>query len=189
MHASGATGYSFFVELNGVSPRKEFRKSVMPKSDFKFHTSLRVRWMECDAQGIVFFGAYTNYAEVGQAEYFRNLGFSIYGVAERGYFDTAVVKTVLEFKAPARVDSLVDLFVRVSRIGNTSFTSEMELYAHQSDQLLTTIQVISVGYSAASGTSRPVPDEIRELINHFEDTGIVLPMERFPKLAEAAKGI
>ena len=126
---------------------------------------------------------------VGQSEYYRNLGFSIYGVAKRGYFDTAVVKTVLEFKAPARVDSLLDVFVRVSRIGNTSLTSEMELYPQQSDQLLTTIQVISVGYSAESGTSRPVPNEIRELINHFEDTGIVLPMERFPKLAEAVKEI
>ena len=49
--------------------------------------------MECDAQGIVFNGSYMTYLEVGQAEYFRNLGFSIYRIAERGYFDTAVVKT------------------------------------------------------------------------------------------------
>ena len=40
----------------------------MPKADFRFHTSLRVRWMECDAQGIVFNGAYMDYLEVGQSE-------------------------------------------------------------------------------------------------------------------------
>ena len=79
----------------------------MPRGDFKFQTSLRVRWMECDAQGIVFNGAYMGYLEVGQAEYFRNLGFSIYRIAQRDYFDTAVVKTVIEYKAPARVDDLL----------------------------------------------------------------------------------
>ena len=40
----------------------------MSKAYFKFHTGLRVRWMECDAQGIVFNGSYLNYLEVGQAE-------------------------------------------------------------------------------------------------------------------------
>jgi hypothetical protein len=32
-----------------------------------------------------------------------------------------------------------------------------------------------------------VPDDIRELAEHFEATGEVLPLERFPKLAEAAR--
>ena len=81
----------------------------MPKSDFKFHTVVRVRWMECDAQGIVFNGAYMGYLEIAQAEYFRNLGFSIYNIAQQGYFDSAVVKATLEFKAPARVDDLLEL--------------------------------------------------------------------------------
>ena len=67
----------------------------MSKTDFQFHTSLRVRWMECDTQGIVFNGAYMDYLEVGQSEYFRNLGFSIYRIAQQGFFDTAVVKTTL----------------------------------------------------------------------------------------------
>ena len=41
----------------------------MPKTDFKFHTEFRVRWMECDAQGIVFNGAYLGYLELSTAEY------------------------------------------------------------------------------------------------------------------------
>jgi hypothetical protein len=31
-----------------------------------------------------------------------------------------------------------------------------------------------------------VPDDIREIVEHFEATGEVLSLERFPKLAEAA---
>ena len=159
----------------------------MPKSDFKFHTSLRVRWMECDAQRIVFNGAYMDYLEVGQAEYFRNLGFSIYRVAQQGYFDSAVVKVEIEYKAPARVDDMLDLHVRVSRIGNTSLTLNIEIYPQDSENLLTTIQSVYVGYHAGSGATRPVPDEMRELINHFEETGAVLPLARFPDLAAAAQ--
>ena len=74
----------------------------MSQADFKFHTSVRVRWMEGDAQGIAFNGAYMGYLEIAQAEYFRNLGFSIYKVAERGYFDSAVVKAATENLPPRR---------------------------------------------------------------------------------------
>ncbi len=159
----------------------------MPKADFKFHTPLRVRWMECDAQGIVFNGAYMGYLEVGQAEYFRNLGFSIYRVAQRSYFDSVVVRTVLEFKAPARVDDMLDLHVRVGHIGNTSLILDIEIYPQTAGPLLTTVQAVYVGFDTETGATRPVPEEIRELVNHFEATGEVLPLERFPRLAEAAR--
>ena len=159
----------------------------MPKADFKFHISLRVRWMECDAQGIVFNGAYMGYLEVAQAEYFRNLGFSIYRVAWRDYFDSVVIKTVLEFKAPARVDEMLDLHVRVGNFGNTSLHLDVEIYHPSSDVLLTTIQAVYVGFRAESGTTLRVPDEIRELVGHFETTGEVLPLARFPSLADAAR--
>ena len=159
----------------------------MAKSDFKFHIPLRVRLMDCDVQGIVFNGTYLDYLEVGLSEYFRNLGFNIYKVAQRGFFDTAVVKTVLEFKAPARLDDMLDLYVRAGQFGNTSFHLDMEIYQQSSDTLLTAVQSVSVGYHAGSGTAQRVPDEIRELVGHFEDTGEVLPLDRFPKLAEAAR--
>ena len=99
----------------------------MSEGEFRFRTTLRVRWMEADAQGIVYFGSYMDYLEVAQAEYYRNLGFSVYRAAEAGYFDTAVVKVEMEFKAPARVDDVLDVWVRLSRIGNTSLTSLFRL--------------------------------------------------------------
>ena len=158
----------------------------MAKSDFKFHTPLRVRWKECDAQGIVFNGAYMDYLEVGQSEYFRNLGFSIYRLGQRRFFDTAVVRVVPEYKRPARVDDVLDLWVGVGNFGNTSFHLNMEIYADDSETLLTTIQGVYVGFDAETGTKRRVPDEIRELVGHFEATGEALPLSRFPALAEAA---
>ena len=145
-----------------------------------------MRWAEGDAQGIVFNGAYLGYLEIAQSEYFRNLGFSIYRIAETGYFDTAVVKTTLEFKAPARVDQLLELHARVSAIGTTSLTLEVEIYPQDSEQLLTTIQAIYVGFTSQTGETRPVPGDIRALVDHFEATGQLLPLSDFPELAKAA---
>ena len=148
-------------------------------------TTVRVRWMECDAQGIVYNGAYLGYLEIGQAEYYRNLGFAIYIIPQSGYFDFAVVKSTQEFKAPAKVDEIIELHVRVSKIGNTSLTLNLEIYPEGRDRLLTSIETIYVGYDAATESSRPVPDAIRQLVTRFEETGDVLPIEQFPDLAKA----
>ena len=157
----------------------------MAKSDFRFMTKIRVRWMECDGQGIVYNGAYLDYLEIGQAEYYRNLGFAIYIIPQSGYFDFVVVKSTQEFKAPAKVDEIIEVYVRVSNIGNTSLTLNLEIYAEGNDRLLTSIETVYVGYDTATESTRPVPDAIRELVTHFEETGEVLPIEQFPELAKA----
>ena len=157
----------------------------MAKSDFRFMTKIRVRWMECDGQGIVYNGAYLGYLEIGQAEYYRNLGFAIYIIPQSGYFDFVVVKSTQEFKAPAKVDEIIELHVRVSNIGTTSLTLNLEIYAEGNDRLLTSIQTVYVGYDTATESTRPVPDAIRGLVTHFEETGEVLPIEQFPELAKA----
>ena len=159
----------------------------MAKADFKFHASVRVRWTESDAQGIVYFGAYMDYLELAWSEYFRNLGFSVYRVAQKGYFDTAVVKTVTEYKAPARLDDMLELYTRVAHIGTSSLALKVEIYPQGSDRLLTAVEAVYVGFDPKSESSRPVPDDIRKLVDHFEATGEVLSLERFPLLAEAAK--
>ena len=159
----------------------------MPKSDFKFKTDFRVRWMECDAQGIVFNGAYLGYLELSTAEYWRNLGIGIYHLPRSGYFDLAVVKTTIEFRSPALVDEMVEAYVNVSRIGNSSMDMCMELYRPEPETLLTSIDAVYVGYDAATRTSRRVPDTFRDLVGHYEETGEVLPLSRFPELDEAMR--
>ena len=159
----------------------------MPESDFKFRTQFRIRWMECDAQGIVFNGAYLGYLELSTAEYWRNLGIGIYHLPRSGYFDLAVVKTTIEFRSPALVDEIVEARVRVSRIGNSSMDMQMELYRQEPETLLTVIDAVYVGYDAVTKTSRRVPDDFRELIGHYEETGDVLPLYRFPALDDAMR--
>ena len=159
----------------------------MAKTDFRFKTSIRVRWMECDAQGIVYNGAYLGYLEIGQAEYYRNLGFAIYIIPQSGYFDFAVAKSTQEFKSPAKVDEIIELYVRVSHIGTSSLILHLEIYPEDSDLMLTSIETVYVGYDAKTKRSKPVPDAIRQLVTQYEETGEVLPIGQFPDLAKATE--
>lgn len=154
----------------------------MPKNGFKFCNQMRVRWSDCDAQGIAFNGAYLDFLEVALAEYFRNIGIRLYDEKSREYFDTATVKVTLEYKSPVLVDDVIDVYFRVSNVGNTSFTTNGEIYREGTEELLFASESVYVDYDSVQRTSRQVPDDVRELIDHFEATGEVLPIERFPTL-------
>lgn len=156
----------------------------MAKSDFKFQHSLRVRWFECDAQGIVFNNAYLIFVELAQAEYYRNLGIRLYNEASRKYFDSATVKVTMEYLSSAVVDDVLEVFSRIANLGRSSIVVETEIYREGAHELLNRSEVVYVNYDDAEKVSRPVPDDIRRLITHFEDTGEVLPLDGFPRLLE-----
>ena len=63
----------------------------------------------------------------------------------------------------------------------------MEIYPEKGDKLLTQITAVYVGFHPETETTRPVPAAIRALVNHFENTGEVLPLSNFPELAAAAE--
>ena len=140
----------------------------MPKRDFRFKHRLRVRWGECDAQGIVFNAQYMNYIEVAQAEYFRNLGMRHYSEEIRRRFDLATVKATLEYTAPTSVDDLLDIYTRVSRLGNSSITFVTEMYLPEQELPCNKGEVIYANFDAVTGVPRRIPDDIRETIKDFE---------------------
>ena len=146
----------------------------MAKEDFRFHFPLRVRWPECDAQGIAFNGVYLTWAEVAYSEYCRNLGFKLYKAAELNAFDTVTVKITVEYKAPAYVDEMMEVFVRSVHMGNSSLTLEFELYREDQQELIASIQGIYATYDNQLRKTYPIPTEIRQLFSHYEGTGEVI---------------
>ena len=127
-----------------------------------------MRWGECDAQGIVFNAQYMNYIEIAQAEYFRNLGMRHYSEEIRRRFDLATVKATLEYTAPTRVDDLLDIYTRVSRLGNSSITFVTEMYLPEQELPCNKGEVIYANFDAVTGVPRRIPDDIRETIKDFE---------------------
>lgn len=161
----------------------------MPKEDFRFSCELRVRWGECDAQGIVFNTQYMNFIEVAQAEYFRNLGMRIYDANSRRYFDLATVKATLEYMAPARVDDMLEIYIGVARIGNSSLTLNAEMYLADGAQPIHRAEVVYVDYDAELGKARAVPDDVRQLIVDFERSGEVSAAGRIHANGRVPQGL
>ena len=115
-----------------------------------------------------------------QSEYFRNLGYSIYRIAETGYFDTVVAKATLEYKASARIDDMLDLHTRVFHLGNTSMIMDSEIYRQHPEELLLQSQIIYVGFDIPSSSKKEIPKDIRAVVQEYEATGQVLPMSQLP---------
>ena len=158
--------------LYSISNNKNIQTgNQMSKDNFKFKHTLRVRWKECDVQGIAYYGSYLDFIDVAQAEYFRSLGILTHHPEKRETFDLAAVKVILEYKSPAKIDELIDVFFRVEKIGNSSLDKRSEIYQSGTEKLLCSGQLISVNFDSDLGTSRNVPSEIKDIIEKFESTG------------------
>jgi len=127
----------------------------LARADFKFHHTLRVRYAEVDAQGVVFNAHYLTYFDVAHTEYMRAVGIDYAGVVRATGLDFHLVKSLVEYRQPIRFDQLLDVWVRCARIGNTSMTNLLEIHAHGEDNLLASGETVMV--CADLTTNRPVP--------------------------------
>ena len=100
----------------------------MTPAQFPFLHSLRVRWAEVDKQDIVFNGHYLTYFDVALTEYWRCVGVPYPGITQRWGTDLFVVKAEIEYRGPARYDDLLDIGVRVARLGNSSLQFELGIF-------------------------------------------------------------
>jgi acyl-CoA thioester hydrolase len=101
---------------------------------FRFFHRLRVRWAECDMQGIVFNPHYMMYFDVAFTEYLRALGLTYPSVFEADGVDNFLVAANLNFRASARYDDEIDIGVRTAYFGTTSF--RMALSIRRGDTVL-----------------------------------------------------
>ena len=137
------------------------------KADFKFNHKLRVRFAETDMQGIVFNGNYLTYYDVAWTEYFRAMGMTWKDIVETGA-DTVLARTTIEFKSPAHFDDVLEVYTRVSKIGNTSITFDFEIYPEGEERLIGTSSSLYVCVDPKTLRPVRVPDLLRSRISEFE---------------------
>lgn len=130
---------------------------------FKYSALTRVWFSDTDAQGIVYYGRYLPYFDHARVEYHRHLGhFAVDGA------DFVMRASQVEYHAPARFDDLIEVFVRIARIGRTSLTYECAAYRLPDDSLMVTATQTIVLVDVFERRPQPVPDELRERARLFE---------------------
>ena len=132
------------------------------RSDFAFLHPLRVRWSECDAQGIVFNVNYLLYYDIAIWEWTRALGYSTWGVAPE--FVTAHVSS--DFKGSAVFDDVIEVGVRALRLGTKSM--EVATAVFRGDELLNTGKIVYVHVKKGTRETAPLEAAFIERVMAFE---------------------
>lgn len=120
---------------------------------------LRVRYIECDAQKVVFNSRYAEYVDVGVNEFLRAAG--VLDQFAYGYLDFQLVKQTIEWRASARFDQVLELSISPARLGNTSFTLATVFRVAGDDRVIASVETIYVLVDARTLTKLPLPDTLR----------------------------
>lgn len=140
----------------------------MDKSTLKFNFTLRVRYSEIDAQGIVFNAHYLTYFDTTLTEFFRTLSilFSPQEASTLDY-DYHLVKSVVEYHAPVYFDEVLDIYVGVARIGNSSLTFELFIYVADEDAPRTSGEIIWVYANRKTNKSASLPADVIDKLEPY----------------------
>ncbi len=139
-----------------------------------FIHELRVRYGECDPQGIVFNANYLLYFDVAFTELWRACVGPWQEMVERG-LDAVVAEANIRFHAPARYDDVLQLSARIPHLGTTAITTDIDVLRER--ELLVSGRLrhvcVSTPTSADSMSTQPWPSWIRAGLEPFvvpEDT-------------------
>jgi len=136
------------------------------RSGFRHFDRLRVRWAEIDAQQIVFNGHYLMYFDTALAGYWRALALPYAQTMQYLGGDLYMRKASVEYHASARYDDVLEVGMRCGRIGNSSIVFHGSVL--RGDERLVDGELVYVFADPASQTSKPVPQELREVLQSFE---------------------
>jgi YbgC/YbaW family acyl-CoA thioester hydrolase len=134
---------------------------------FKFSATTRVGFSDTDAQGIVYYGRYLPYFDLARVEYHRNLGLLGMDIGEEGE-EFVMRACALEYHAPAVFDDLVEVEVRLARIGRTSATWEFAAHRAKDGVLLVTATQTLVLVDLEERKAAPIPAVYKGAIRAFE---------------------
>ena len=142
------------------------------KPPFKFSAFTRVGFSDTDAQGIVYYGRYLPYFDTARVEYLRHLGLLKLETGIEDGHEFVMRASSVEYFAPARFDDLIEIFVRMARIGRTSATFECAAYRCTDDLFMVTARQTLVLVDLDERKAAPIPAAYRDKIRAFEGADV-----------------
>jgi acyl-CoA thioester hydrolase len=129
-----------------------------------FRHEMRVRYGECDPQGIVFNANYLAFFDVAFTELWRARIGDWDNMTERGY-DAVVAEASMRFRRPARFDDVIALELTVQEIGRSSLRTSVDIL--RGDELLVEGELRHVVVSTDTWRPAEMPDFIRTGLEPF----------------------
>jgi len=137
-----------------------------------FRHRLRVRYAECDPQGVVFNAHYVAWFDLVMTELWRGLPGGYAGMTERGS-DMVVAEVRVRYLEPARFDDVLDLEAAVVRLGTTGLTTAISVICE--GRTLAEGELRHVFVDLGSHRKAPIPDDVRGLLERYLQPGLGSP--------------
>lgn len=126
-----------------------------------FRHRLRVRYHECDPQGVVFNANYLAYCDICLVELWREVVEGHAGMAAKG-IDVVVAEARIRFTAPLRFDDEVEMSLTITNLGTTSM--QLEIAMDRDGETAAVAELAQVFVEIESAEKIAIPDEIRRAL-------------------------
>lgn len=126
-------------------------------------TTIRVRYAETDAMGIVYYANYLVYMEVARVEYLRQHGCPMAAVDRKIHMP--VVDVTCRYAKPARLDDLLRIKSRVCERRRASFTFSYEITHAETGEVIATGETRHACLDPKSQKMIPIPDWLKHVMS------------------------
>ncbi len=124
-----------------------------------FSHTLRVRYSECDAQGIVFNANWFLFVDVTMTEFWRHTLDGYLGLPKQYGVEVVMAQNGANFRQPAYFDDMLEIIPIVAHLGNSSM--KMEFTVKRREDLLWEAFAIYVFVDHETMRPTPIPADVR----------------------------
>lgn len=128
----------------------------------------KVRFSDCDAQGIVFNPNYLVYWDDTVTDWFEAIGLEWQAFVERG-LEMVLAHSDVSYRGSARLADTVRTGLRLGRVGRTSLTFELASWSADDGRPFVDGTLVQVIVDAEHFRPAPVPEWLVELAEAIQD--------------------
>jgi acyl-CoA thioester hydrolase len=137
-------------------------------------TTVRVRYAETDQMGVVYYGNYFTWFEIGRIELCRQLGFEYKRMETEDDSFIVVAEASCRYKKPARFDDVLTIRTRVTQTQRRTVRFGYEIL-NQASELIATGETFHV-ICDRMGRPKSLPEKYRKYFDMLPDaTGKTSP--------------
>lgn len=139
-------------------------RDTLPSSARIFEARLQVQWADVDVAGIMYFAAYSRFAEYAEMQLFGELGFPYDKVFTQYAFWLPRVRVEAEYHAPALMSDWIRMRTHIEHVGASSIRWKTVCFNERTGEAGAAMTFIVATIDGATHKSRPLPEPIRSAL-------------------------
>jgi len=139
-------------------------RDTLPSSARVFEARLQVQWADVDIAGIMYFAAYSRFAEYVEMQLFGELGFPYETVFTQYGFWLPRVRVEAEYHAPSFMSDWIKMRTHVERVGASSIRWKTVCFNERTGEAGAAMSFVVAAIDGVTHKSRPLPEPIRSAL-------------------------